>query len=79
MIDPVELSGVPLQQQVYLTWAFIAVKYLAEFYSSVRAGGGMRRIIMSFWFGENLPRVVAEDYKKELSTEPAQSQPTNTP
>jgi len=67
-MEPTDLTGIPVQYQVYITWGVIAVKYLAEFYSSVRAGGGMRRIIMSFWFGENIPVVVAKDYKKELET-----------
>lgn len=59
-----------MQNQLYLTWGTIAVKYLAELYSTVRNGGGLKRIIMSFWFGENLPRVVAQDYKEELKTNP---------
>jgi hypothetical protein len=63
-----DLAGVPLQYQVYITWALLGIKYLAELYSSVRAGGGMRRIIMSFWFGENIPKKIADDYKPELST-----------
>jgi hypothetical protein len=63
---PTDLTGIPLQYQVYITWGVIAVKYLAEFYSSVRAGGGMKKIIMAFWFGEQLPKVVAQDYKDEL-------------
>ncbi len=62
-----DLTGIPLQYQVYLTWCVILVKYLSEFYSSVRAGGGMKRIFMAFWFGEQLPREVAQDYQKELS------------
>lgn len=66
---PTDLTGIPLQYQVYITWGLIATKYLAELYSSVRAGGGLRRIIFAFWFGEQLPKVVAEDYKKELSND----------
>lgn len=64
---PTDLTGIPLQYQVYITWGVIAFKYGAEFYSSVRAGGGLKRIIMAFWFGEQLPKVVAQDYKNELS------------
>jgi hypothetical protein len=63
---PTDLTGIPLQYQVYITWGLIAAKYLAELYSSVRAGGGLKRIISAFWFGEQLPKVVAEDYRKEL-------------
>lgn len=63
-----DLTGIPLQWQIYFIYGGLAVKYLAEFYSSVRAGGGMKRIIMSFWFGENIPKKIADDYKPELST-----------
>ncbi len=63
-----DLTGIPLQYQVYIIAGGVAIKYLAEFYSSVRAGGGLKRIIMSFWFGENIPKVVATDYKAELDT-----------
>jgi hypothetical protein len=64
-----DLAGIPLQYQLWITWAGIAAKYLCELWSSVRAGGGLRRILLSFWFGENLPRVVAEDYRKELEND----------
>lgn len=67
-MEPTDLAGIPVQYQLYITWAVVAFKYLAEFYSSVRAGGGLKRIIMSFWFGENVPKVVAQDYKQELNT-----------
>lgn len=63
---PTDLTGIPLQYQVYITWVIMGAKYLAEFYSSVKAGGGMKRIIMAFWFGEQLPKVVAQDYRKEI-------------
>lgn len=69
-MEPTDLTGIPVQYQVYITWGVIAAKYLAEFYSSVRAGGGLRRIIMSFWFGETIPKAIADDYKAELTTKP---------
>jgi hypothetical protein len=69
MTTPTDLTGIPLQYQVYITWGLIAAKYLAELYSSVRAGGGLRRIIFAFWFGEQLPKVVAKDYENELRGE----------
>lgn len=65
-----EIPGLSTQHQLWLTWAVIGCKYLSEFYSSVRSGGGLKRIVMSFWLGENMPKVVVEDYKKELSTPP---------
>jgi len=68
-MDLTQITGIDVQTQLYITWGTIAIKYLAEFYSSVRSGGGLRRIIMSFWFGENIPKVVANDYKNELTTD----------
>lgn len=62
-----DLTGIPVQYQIYATWLIIAGKFLAELYSSVRGGGGLKRIITSFWFGEQLPKPVAEDYKEELA------------
>lgn len=67
---PNTIAGIPLQYQIYAVVAAQVLKYGAELYSSVRAGGGLRRIIMAFWFGEQLPKCVAEDYKKELSNPP---------
>jgi hypothetical protein len=67
---PSELPGIPVQYQLYITWAVFGGKLLAELYSSVRAGGGLKKIIMTFWLGENLPKPVADDYKKELSHHP---------
>lgn len=64
---PTDMPGVPVQYQMWITWALIAAKYMAELYSSVRAGGGLKRVVMAFWFGEQLPKVVAEDYKAELN------------
>jgi len=71
--DISEITGLSTQQQLYITWVTIGLKYLAELYSTVRAGGGLKRIIMAFWFGEQLPRVIAEDYKQELSEPPYKS------
>ncbi len=69
-MNSTDLAGIPLEWQVRIGFAMIAVKYLAEAYSAVRNGGGLKRIIMAFWFGENLPKVVATDYKQELTTPP---------
>lgn len=60
---------IPLKYQVFFGMLGLAIKYLAEFYSSVRSGGGLRRIIMSFWFGESIPAVIAKDYAAELKTD----------
>ncbi len=69
MDDPKNLLGIPVQYQVYVVGGGIALKYLSEFYSSVRAGGGLKRIVMSFWFGEQTPKVICDDYRAELSSE----------
>jgi len=68
--SPSGIPGLSVKQSLYVTWHMIGAKYLAELYSSVRAGGGLKRIVMAFCYGEQLPRVVAEDYKKELSHPP---------
>lgn len=64
------LLGLSTTTQLHIMMAGIAFKYLSEFYASVRNGGGLRRIILSFWFGEAVPKVIADDYKKELSNPP---------
>lgn len=62
------LTGLSVQQQLYITWGTLVFKFASELFSSVRNGGGLKRIVTSFWFGENLPQAVASDYKKELQT-----------
>lgn len=66
-----DLAGIPLEWQVRIGFAMIALKYLLEGYSAIRNGGGLKRILMAFWFGENLPKVVAVDYKQELNPPPS--------
>lgn len=65
-IAETDLTGIPLQYQVYIVAATVALKYITEFYSSIRAGGGLKRILISFWLGEQAPKVVLDDYKEEL-------------
>lgn len=59
---------IPVKYQTLIIAFTVFGKLFSEFYSSIRAGGGLRRIIMSFWFGEQVPKVVAQYYKQELST-----------
>ncbi len=61
---------VPVKYQTFFACCYLMIKMLAELYSSIKAGGGLRRIILSFWFGEQVPKVIATDYKKELDTTP---------
>lgn len=63
------LTGLNAQQQLYVTWVVFGLKMASELWSSIRNGGGLRKILLSFWFGENLPRPLAEDYKKELEAD----------
>jgi len=72
-------SLIPIQYQVYALYAALALKFLGVAYSAIRNGGGLRRIIMAVWFGENLPKVVAQDYKRELSTPPFEPKPPEQP
>lgn len=58
------IAGIPLQYQIYITWAVVGFKLLAELYSSVRAGGGLRRILVSFWLGEQAPKSVVDAAQK---------------
>lgn len=72
MNDLIDQIGklVPLKYQIFFMIVTFMAKNMAEFYSSVKAGGGLRRIVLSFWFGEQVPKVIATDYKKELDTNP---------
>lgn len=80
-MDTIDLTntGIPLQIQLWITWVMLAFKYLSEFYGSIRNGGGLKRIITSFWLGEQTPKVIADDYKKELSTPPFPSDKPKIP
>lgn len=61
---------VPVKYQTAILGSGLILKWLSELYSSVKSGGGLRRIIMSFWFGEQTPKVITDDYKTELTTKP---------
>ena len=62
-----DLSGFPTQIQLHLLTLYIVAKAIGALYSSIRNGGGLKRIMTSFWLGENLPKPVNQDYKAELS------------
>ncbi len=67
---------VPVKYQVALTATGLLAKWLAELYSAVVAGGGIKRIFFAFIYGENVPKVIANDYKEELNTK---TPPPTTP
>ncbi len=74
MSDPAssipDIPGISQQTQLYLTWAFMAWKFLGEVFSSWRAGGGIKRFFLSVWLGEQTPKVILDDYKTELKMPP---------
>lgn len=45
----------------------VLVKIAGEGFSAIRNGGGLRRILLSIWFGENVPKPIAADYSAELA------------
>lgn len=65
-----DLAGLPPKLQLHLLTLYIILKGAGAAYSSIRSGGGLKRILTAFWLGENLPKVVAQDYKTELSNPP---------
>lgn len=52
-----DISQLPQNWQLHIVTAYVGFKAVSELYSSVRAGGGLRKIILSFWFGEQTPTV----------------------
>lgn len=69
-MDPTDLTGIPVQYQVYILYFVVGLKLLGQFISSVKNGGGLRRIILTFWFGENLPKPLAEECRRKESSAP---------
>ncbi len=62
------MTGLSVQQQLYFTWAITGGKMLAEFSSSVRTGGGLKRILLSFWYGEQAsPEIVEKVVEQKLA------------
>ena len=67
---------VPVKYQTAILGSGLILKWLSELYSSIKSGGGLKRIIMSFWFGEQTAKVITDDYKTELTTKPVVTPPT---
>jgi hypothetical protein len=65
-----DLSGLSDHAKLNLALGYLGVKAAGSFYSSVRTGGGLVRIVKSFFLGENLPAPVAKDYHEELKSQP---------
>lgn len=69
-MDVPDLTGLTPATQLHIVQAYILLKLGGQLYSAIRSGGGLKRIISAVWFGENLPKPVAQDYKAELSKSP---------
>jgi hypothetical protein len=70
---------VPLKYQVAGISVSLFAKWLAELYSAVVNGGGLKRIVCAFIYGENVPKVIAKDYKAELNTSAPKADTPPTP
>lgn len=61
--DLPDLSKImPLQLQVYMVYAFVLIGMTGKLLGGLRSGGGLRRMILGAWYGENIPPIVALDY-----------------
>ena len=49
---PEVTSSIPVQYQLWFTWAFFALKYLHRFLVNIRNGGGLKLAITSIWLGK---------------------------
>lgn len=67
-MDVPDLSSVNLNTQVHIMQGYMVVKIVGGLYSSIRSGGGLKRIFTAFWLGETVPKAIADDYKDELKT-----------
>lgn len=82
MIDPStvkDFDQLPSKLQLHLVTGWVLLKIVGTVFSSIRNGGGLRRILFSIWTGENLPQAVAQDYKQELSRPPFPPKDQSTP
>ena len=49
------IPGIPEKLQLHILTAIVIFKLLGQLYSSVRTGGGLKLIVLRFWYGENVP------------------------
>lgn len=78
-MDIPDLTGLTPATQLHIIQIYLVLKIGGSLYSSIRNGGGLKRILTSFWLGENLPKVVNADYKEALSTPPFPPKNQSTP
>lgn len=48
--------------------AVVIVRVIGEIYSALKNGGGLLGIGRAILYGQNLPKVIADDYKEELKS-----------
>lgn len=61
-------TGLTPQQQIYCMVGMYAFGFLGKVISAARMGNGLRGMLLTLWYGTNIPKTIAEDYKKELQT-----------
>ncbi len=54
------IPGIPEKLQLHILTAIVVFKLLGQFYSSIRTGGGLKLIVLRFWYGENVPAEVTK-------------------
>ena len=64
-MDPTDLiTKIPVQHQLYALEAYLILKLLGQFIGAVRGGGGLRRILLSLWYGDTVPKAIAQDVRQ---------------
>jgi len=67
--DPSALLNTPISQwQLNGVTATLVLMIVGRIYNGARTQGGIIGMWRAFLYGENLPKVIAEDYKQELQT-----------
>lgn len=74
--DLFQLTNQP-EVSATVKWLFI-LRVLAEAYSALRSGGGIVGIYRGVVYGENMPKVVTQDYAKELNLSTEKPKPTRS-
>lgn len=70
-MDSPDLTGLSPELQLRIIQGYLLLKIIGSLYSAIRTGGGLKRIMTTFWLGENIPKPVAADYKPELCKPPS--------
>jgi hypothetical protein len=57
---------IPAKYAAHLSLFLLVVRFSGEAFSAIKSRGGLRGIYRGLLLGENMPRVVTDDYSKEL-------------